>query len=561
MRAMVRLLRRRAMLFRSIYLKTLRDYRIAIPGWGIGIGLLIYVVLASFPSLVETPEARAALVSLGPSFAWIAEPIKIDTPGGYATFKYGFTVLVMALWPLMASSRMLRGEEERGSMDVLLSMPRGRGRVVLEKLAAIWTALLGMGLLIGLLTYAGGMRVNADFSLGDALLSGLNLALICGVFGSLALFISQFTQERGTAAGLTGGLLLFFIVLDMVHRVIPNTEWISRLSPIYYYNLSKPLVPSYGTNAGALLVLLALSIILSGVAIWLFVRRDIGGTVALPHWLQLPERATRPEQALPADAWSLRSVYTRGLGMMVVPAFWWTLGIAGFSAWMVVVVKQTESQLATIFESSQLLKDLITKVGGGDVATNATILSALFTFLPLLLMAFAVTQVNRWAADEEDGRLELVLATPQPRLNVLLARFAALTTVLVIMGVLTLAVTELTSLAAGLKLDGGNVAAATLSMIPLGLLVAAIGFLFSGWLRTAIDTGLLSFLLVIWFFITFVGPELNWPEGVQKLSAFYYYGTPLLHGLSLGNMLLVLAVAVVALALVLVRFMRKDIGR
>ena len=73
--------------------------------------------------------------------------------------------------------------------------------------------------------------------------------------------------------------------------------------------------------------------------------------------------------------------------------------------------------------------------------------------------------------------------------------------------------------------------------------------------------GLLSFLLVSWFFITFVGPELNWPGGVQRLSVFYYYGTPLLNGLSLRNMLLVLAVAVVALALASVRFMRKDIGR
>jgi len=549
------------MLFRNIYLKSLRDYRIAILGWGLGIGLLIYVVLSSFPSLVETPAARASLVSLGPSFAWIAEPLKIDTPGGYATFKYGFTVLVMALWPILASSRMLRGEEERGSMDVLLSMPRGRGRVALEKMAAIWTALLLMGLLIGLLTYAGGMRVNADFSLGDALLSGLNLALICGVFGALALLISQFTQERGTAAGVTGGLLLFFIVLDMVHRVIPNTDWISHFSPIYYYNLNKPLVPGFGFNAGALVVLIALSIILSGAAIWLFVRRDIGGTVKLPVWLRLPERAPRAEQALPVNAWSLRSVYTRGLGMMVVPGIWWTLAIAGLAAWMVVIVKQTESQLATIAQSSPLLKDILTKVGGGDITTNATILSALFTFMPLLLMAFAVTQVNRWAADEEDGRLEMVLATPQPRLNVLLARFAALTTVLVIIGVVTLSATELAALAAGLKLDGGNVAVATLSMIPMGLLIAAIGFLFSGWLRTAIDTGLLSFLLVIWFFITFVGPELNWPEGVQKLSAFYYYGTPLLHGLSLENMLLVLAVAVVALALASVRFMLKDIGR
>ena len=549
------------MLFRNIYLKSLREYRIGILGWGLGIGLLILVVLSSFPSLVETAAARASLISLGPSFAWIAEPLKIDTPGGYATFKYGFTVLIMALWPILACSRMLRGEEERGSMDVLLSMPRSRGRVALEKLAAMWTALLLMGLLIGLLTYAGGMHVNADFSFGDAILSGINLSLVCGVFGSIALLISQFTQERGPAAGWTGGLLLLFIMIDMVHRVVPNTDWFSHFSPIYYYNLNKPLVPGFGFNPGALFVLLALSIVLSGAAIWLFVGRDISGTVKLPAWLRLPERASSAEQALPVNAWSLRSVYTRGLGMMRVSAIWWTIAIAGLAAWMVVIVKQTESQLATIAASSPLLKDLLTKVGGGDVGTNATILSTLFVFMPLLLMAFAVTQVNRWASDEEDGRLEMVLATPQPRLNVLLARFGALTTILVIMGFITLAATELATLAAGLKLDGGNVASASLGMIPMGLVIAALGFLFSGWLRTAIDTGLLSFLLVIWFFITFIGPELNWPDALQKLSAFYYYGTPLLHGLSVGNTLLLLAVAVIALALASVRFVRKDIGR
>jgi ABC-2 type transport system permease protein len=418
-----------------------------------------------------------------------------------------------------------------------------------------------MGLLIALITFAGGKSFNADYSLGDALLFGLNLVLICGVFGSIALLLSQFTQERGTAAGVTGGLLLVFIVLDMVHRVIPGTEWLSRLSPVYYYNLSKPLVPSYGSNPGAMLVLLALSVLLSGAALWLFVRRDVGATVALPSFLRLPERTVRPEQALPVNAWSLRSVYARSLAKMAFPTFWWTLGIAGFAAWMVVVVKQIEGQLKTLAASSSFLKDLITKVGGGDVNFNANLLSALFVLLPLLLMAFAVTQANRWAADEEEGRQELVLATPQPRLTVLLARFGALTTATVIIGVLTLAATALASAASGLALDGGNLAAATLSIIPLGLLMAALGYLFSGWLRTAVDTGLLSFLLVIWFFISFVGPGLNWPDTTLRLSAFYYYGTPLLHGLSLGNTLGVLAVAVAALVLASARFVRKDIGR
>ncbi|HZC78803.1 MAG TPA: ABC transporter permease subunit, partial [Ktedonobacterales bacterium] len=385
------------------------------------------------------------------------------------------------------------------------------------------------------------------------------LALICAVIGGVSLLISQFTQERGPAAGWTAGLLLVFIVLDMVHRVIPNTEWVSRLSPIYYYNLSKPLVPSYGVNAGAMLLLLGLTLVLSGAAVWLFARRDVGGTVPLPRWLRGPER--RASRALPVADWSLRSVYARSLAKIAVPTFWWTVVIAGFAAWMVFIVAQTEQKLRSLYDSSPALKDLITKVGGSDVSTNSALLGFLFIFLPLLLMAFAVTQASRWAADEEDGLQELVLSTPRPRSTVLLARFGAVTTATVIIAVLTLVLTVLASAASGLALDGGNVAAASLSMIPLGLLMAALGYLFSGWLRTAIDTGLLSFLLVFWFFITFVGPELNLPVATQRLSAFYYYGTPLAHGLPIGDTLLVLAVAAVALVLASARFVRKDIGR
>jgi ABC-2 type transport system permease protein len=549
------------MWFKSIYLKTLREYRIAILGWGVGMGLLMYAVLSAVPSLIATAQAQASLVSLSGSFSWLAAPVAVDTPGGYATWKYGFSILIIAIWPLLACSRMLRGEEERGSLDALLSQPRSRARVALEKLLAIWTALLVIGLYIGLLTFAGGARVNANFGLGGALLYGLNVALICGVFGSIALLLSQFTQGRGAAAGWTGGLLVIFIVLDMVHRVYSGTEWISRLSPVYYYNLSKPLVPSYGTSAGGMLVLVALSIVLSGAAIWLFARRDIGGTVALPGFLRLPERTVQPERALPVNAWSLRSVYTRSLGMIVGSTLWWTLGIAGFAAWMIVVAKQTETNLLSLIQGSSLLKEVISKVGGGNQATDASLLSFLFVFLPLLLMAFAVTQASRWASDEEDGRLELVLSAPQSRLRVLLGRFAALTTATVFIGLLTLGASALASAATGLQLDGGNLAAATLSLIPMGLLIAAIGYLLSGWLRAAVDTGLLSFLLVIWFFISFVGPELNWSDATLHLSAFYYYGTPLLNGLPTGDTLLVLAVVIVALALASMRFVRKDIGR
>ena len=546
------------MWLRSIFLKTLRDYRVAILGWGIGMGLVVISPMASVAALVTTPQARQQLVSLAASFAWNADPVAVDTIGGYATFKIGIFVFLIAIWPLLAASRMLRGEEDRGSLDVLLSLPRPRLNVALEKLAAMWTALLVMGGLIGLLAFAGGKKFGGDFGIGDALLYGLNLALICAVFGGLALLISQFTQEHATAAGWTAGLLLVFIVLDMVHRVVPNSDWISRLSPIYYYNLSKPLIPSYGVNAGAMIFQLVIAVVLGGAAVWLFVRRDVGRTVPVPRWLRLPERPAA--RTLPVTDWSVGSVYARSMGMIAMPTLWWTLGIAAFAGWMVYAVQLLETKLSTLLSGSPAFAALIKNLGGGSASVNAGLLSAMFLFLPLFLMAFAVTQVNSWSADEQDGRLELVLATPQPRTEVLLGRFAALATATIVIAIVTLIVSAATAAAAGLKLDGGNLAAAVLGAIPLGLLIAAIGYLASGWMRTAADTGLLSFVLAAWFFISFIGPELKLPDATLRLSAFYYYGTPLLNGLQLTSIVGVLAVSAVALGLGAMRFSRKDIG-
>ena len=497
-------------MFRSIFLKTLRDYRVAILGWGIGMGLVMVSPMASVATLINTPQARAALATLATQFAWNADPIAADTVGGYATFKIGIFIFLIVVWPLLAGSRMLRGEEDRGSLDVLLSVPRTRARVAVEKLAAMWIALLFIGAITGVIAYGGGVAFKADFNLVDGLLFGLDLALICAVFGGVALLISQFTHERGPAAGATGGLLVLFIVLDMVHRVIPNTEWISRLSPIYYYNLSKPLIPSHGASAGGMVVLLVLAAVLSAAAVGLFVRRDAGDVVRLPFVRAL---AAAPTRTVPTGDWSLRSVYMRSLRMIAAPTFWWTLVIAGFAAWMVVVVEQMVGRLNDLFASAS-----------------------------------------------SSPALEILLSTPQSRTAVLLGRFAALATATVIVGVATLGAAAVAAAVSGVTLDAANLVEATLGMIPLGLLIAAIGYLVSGWLRTAADTGLISFVLAAWFFISFVGPDLKWPDATLRLSAFYYYGTPLLHGLQLANIAVLVVVGAVALVLGSLRFARKDIG-
>jgi ABC-2 type transport system permease protein len=538
----------------SVFWRSLRGYRVGILGWGAGMGLVVMATMASVGTLITTPEAREQLVALAGAFSWNASVVAVDTVGGAATWKIGIVILLIAVWPVLAASRLLRGEEERGSLDVLLSLPRGRMRVALEKLAALWTALTAAGLLVALIAFAGGQRFGADFGFGGALLFGLNLTLICAVMAGVALFVSQFTLERSTAATWAGGLLLLFVVLDMVHRVLPGAIWVSRVSPVYYFNLSKPLVPSYGANSGAMLLLLGLALALQGASLALLARRDIGGVVGLARRSQ-----PNPRRARSAAGWSLGSPFGRAAGLLAAPAGWWTLAMAAFAAWMIVVIQQTSSALGDLVAGSPAIAEALQRLGGA-ASLNATFLSAIFMLLPVMVLAFAVSQVSRWAADEEEGRLELLLATPQPRWRVIAGRYGALACAIAAMCAITLLAAMAAAAATGLALDYDHLAAAALGMIPLALLLAAIGYLAAGWLRTAADTGLLSFVLLAWFFVGFIGPELNWPDGLLRLSAFYYYGQPLLHGLALGTVLGLLAAAGVALAGAVLRFAGKDLA-
>ena len=58
-----------------------------------------------------------------------------------------------------------------------------------------------------------------------------------------------------------------------------------------------------------------------------------------------------------------------------------------------------------------------------------------------------------------------------------------------------------------------------------------------------------------WSFLT-----ATYDGATLRLSVFYYYGTPLLHGLQAANVAVVVAVGAAALGLAALRFARKDIS-
>jgi len=70
-----------------------------------------------------------------------------------------------------------------------------------------------------------------------------------------------------------------------------------------------------------MLVLVALSAVLSALALALFVRRDVGAHVALPAGLRRSDRRMGMP-GLPLSAWSLQSVFARSLASLGAAASW-----------------------------------------------------------------------------------------------------------------------------------------------------------------------------------------------------------------------------------------------
>jgi polyether ionophore transport system permease protein len=535
--------------FTNIFLKSLRDVRVGILGWGVGLGLLMLISYLAFPS---TDTAKEELAALAKSFTWYSEPIAVTTVGGFATWRYGpFLLILLSVWVLLMGSRTLRGEEERGQMDALLSLPVARARVAVEKVAAIAMALLLACLIVTLFTLIGSARTNAGFTLIQTLLLGLNFALGAFFFAALALLIAQFTRERSAAAGVTGGLLALTCLIDGIGRVL-NLGWLRWTSPFYYWGLSKPLIASYGTNAGALLVLTVGALILCGAAIWLFARRDIGAPA-----LDLP-RAPRLPAVSPVPDWTPRGVYARSLRQFGVIAFWSAVTLGLYMVLLISVTKQTENIVTDFYKSigqSGVLQSLMGS-GKGDAA----FLNLEFSIIVLFPVVMAIMLVARWAAEEENGRLELVLATPRSRRQVILANFAAFTTALAVVLAVTFVVAWVSIIAAGLTVETGHLAQAIGGMLPLALVVGAVGYLLAGWLSSRWVIALLALLVVGSFFMTLLASSLNLPNWVTHLSIFDAYGSPLIDGLKWGAMVVVLGVTVVALVLAVYRFSQKDIA-
>jgi ABC-2 type transport system permease protein len=266
-------------MLRSVFTKTLYDARIPLLAWAAGMGLLGVWFVSLFPAVTGSASAliNSIMARLPDSLRLlIGNANQVTSFEGFLAAKMMNLVLPLLGigFGLAYGSGLIGSEEEERSLDLLLSNPVPRWRVITEKYAAlvVFTLVVYAACYAGLALTARVMEIETSYS---HLLAGtLNMALLVLFFATLALCISGLRRGRGLATGVSVILAAVTFLTNNLHAITDMPDWVVYLSPWHYYDIYQVLTG--GMNWGHAGLLAGLTVLLAALGTWGFSQRDLG---------------------------------------------------------------------------------------------------------------------------------------------------------------------------------------------------------------------------------------------------------------------------------------------
>jgi ABC-2 type transport system permease protein len=464
--------------------------------WTVGIATLYYSQAVSVKGLYVTQadfDKAAASMESNTAFIAMAGPARaLNTIGGQVMWQASaFGAVTVGLMSMFLVGRHTRAEEESGRDELLRSSAVSRH-------ASLSAAVIN-GLLANVVVGAVVAVSLAAFPLAvaDSIAVGVGLTLCGWVFTGTAVVAAQLTSSTRSMYGVAGTAIAVAYALRAIGDV--GNPVLSWLSPIGWY---QAMHPYSGLRWWPALLLIALAAVCMGAAYLLFARRDFGGGL----WAARPG----PDRASPNLASALGLAWHLQRGAVVG----WTVGILllGFAYGSI------GDDVDTLIGDSTTSRDVFAQGGGSLVDGFYAV--ALVT-IALVAAGFTVSSALRPRSEEDEGRLEALLATGLPRRRWLLGHIAT-----------TVAGTVLVLLAGGLGLglgfatvtgDGTRVGpflVESLGYLAPCLVLAGLARLLYGAVPRAAYLAWLGLALGV--VMLFFGPLFHLPDWVQGVSPYHH---------------------------------------
>lgn len=265
-------------MLRSVAAKTLLDSRRGFLWWSLGLIGLSALMVSVFPAVRDNPglnrlaqdypQALKGVIGFGGQVDYL-------TPAGFLGSEvFALTApLLLLVAAIGGGAGAIAGEEERGTLDLLLANPLSRRRLALEKLAALAAELCGLAVVLWLALVVGGRVAGMHISAWKLGAGSLSLLLLALLFGALAMLTGAASGHRARAIALTTAVAVAAYLVNSLAPLAGPLKPLRPLSPFFHYGAGDPLRD--GLDPWHALVLLLAAVVASGLVPFVFERRDL----------------------------------------------------------------------------------------------------------------------------------------------------------------------------------------------------------------------------------------------------------------------------------------------
>jgi ABC-2 type transport system permease protein len=212
--------------------------------------------------------------------------------------------------------------------------------------------------------------------------------------------------------------------------------------------------------------------------------------------------------------------------------------------------------LMSFFGSSEIA-DFLEPAGFVNSRVNASIGA-------IVLAVYAISLGTGAVAGEEDRRtMDLILAAPVPRYRIVVERFAAMVTLVFVVAAVVLVVMVIGNPIVDLGFSLPHMVASNLGLALLALVFGSLAIAVGGLTgKRGVTIGVAAGVTVATFFINGLAELVDWLQGPQKLTPFYWLQQwdPLNDGFSLSAITLMVIVIGFLLGVAVWGFNRRDVA-
>ncbi len=264
-----------------VFMNTLRRNWRQILYWGLGIAILGYYVIVIVPN-VDTLKQYADLFSrMPPIFIkafGLSDVAQLATPGGFLGLAFfSYMLLITASYAVIAGLSVTANEEDRGILDVLLSLPIPRWRIIVERLLAYTLILIGMLALTFLgLWYGASNTPGLSLDIGRLFLATANLLPTTLLVLAFTVLVGTVARSRSLAIGAATVFVVASYFIDFIGASASGTFMDSLRAISFYSWYNGGQIMFTGLEWSRVLLPLAVTLVLAAGSLWFFDRRDVG---------------------------------------------------------------------------------------------------------------------------------------------------------------------------------------------------------------------------------------------------------------------------------------------